>query len=75
MRFKDYLREASKKDILKRFRKLKKMDKEELVNIYSISNKVHSISNEPKMDIINAILFIEFREIDIEMAFNNKEIK
>jgi hypothetical protein len=27
------------------------------------------------MDIINAILFIEFREIDIEMAFNNKEIK
>jgi cytidylate kinase len=75
MRFKDYLREASKKDILKRYKKLKKMDKDELVSIYTLGNQVNSISTEPKTEIINAILFDEFREIDIELAFNNKEIK
>ena len=75
MRFKDYLREASKKDILKRFKKLKKMDKDELVAIYTQSNRINSIETEPKMEVINAILFDEFRETDIELAFNEGEIK
>lgn len=75
MKFKDYLREASKKDILKRFKKLKKMEKDELVSIYTNSNKINSISTEPKSEIINAILYDEFREDDIDKTFNNEEIK
>jgi len=75
MQFKDYLREASKKDILKRFKKLKKMSKSELLNIYSDSDNITDIVNESAADIINIILFDEFREIDIEQAFNEEKIK
>ena len=70
MKFKEYLREASKKDILKRFKKLKKMNMSELENICE-----NDITYNTEAEIINVILFGEFRESDIELAFNNKEIK
>ena len=70
MKFKEYLREASKKDIIKRFKKLKKMSMTELEDICE-----NDLTYSTESEIINVILFDEFRESDIELAFNNKEIK
>ncbi len=70
MKFKQYLRESSKKDITKRFKKLKKMSFDELKNIANSDFEMLE-----SIDCIKVILFDEFREEDIEIAFNNKEIK
>lgn len=68
MKFKQYLKESSRKDILKRHKNLKKMSVDQLEKLAEVTS-----TNETEM--INIILFNEFREIDIDLAFNGKEIK
>jgi hypothetical protein len=70
VKFKQYLINASKKDILKRFKKLKKMTISELSKIASLDCTIDN-----QTIIIEMILFEEFREEDIENAFNYKDIK
>lgn len=70
MKFKVYLKESSKKDIIKRFKKLKKKSLDELVEIAGTNYTITEAST-----LINIILFEEFREEDIELALNNKELK
>jgi len=69
VKFKQYLKSTSKKDIMKRFKKLKKMNFGELNNI---ANTDFPISES--IELIKVILFEEFREEDVESAFINKEI-
>jgi len=68
VKFKQYLKESSRKDILKRHKNLKKMSVDQLEKLAEVTS-----TNETEM--INIILFNEFREIDIDLAFNGKEIK
>lgn len=69
MKFKQYLKESSRKDILKRHKNLKKMSVEKLEQIAELDYSA------TETEMINIILFNEFRENDIDLAFNNKEIK
>jgi len=64
MKFKSYLKEASKKDILKRFKKLKKKRRNDLLEIVG-----STYDNFKDADIIRVILLEEFREEDVEFAF------